>query len=155
MNQPLPDVLRITAEFVLNNDLKRTLEADPPDVVRLAMLLEMVKRESVKLEEAGLAYVAGNSLNRLMRRFQQEPQRAEVLEHIHIFATILQMCPLPINYWKAQNIYYSVLKRDYPAMARKTDSSARIWREKFLAVGEILRVSVPGMEPKAELQLAS
>ena len=155
MNQPVPEVLRITAEFVLNNDLKRTLEADQPDVVRIAMLMEIVKREGVKLEETGLAYIASHSLNRLMRRFQQEPQRVELLDRVHIFATIMQMCPLSINYWEAQNIFYSVLKRAYPVMARKTDSGSRIWREKFLRLGEILQVSVPRMEPKAELQLAS
>jgi len=155
MNQPVPEVLRITAEFVLNNDLERTLEADQPDVVRIAMLMEIVKREGVKLEETGLAYVASNSLNRLMRRFQHEPQRVELLERLHIFAAILQMCPLPINYWEAQNIFYSVLKRTYPVMARKTDSSARIWREKFLRLGEILQVRVPTLETRPELQLAS
>ena len=34
MGQPVPDVLRFTAEFVLNSDLKRTFENDPVDFVR-------------------------------------------------------------------------------------------------------------------------
>ena len=34
MGQPVPDVLRFTAEFVLNNDLKHTFETDPVDFVR-------------------------------------------------------------------------------------------------------------------------
>src|SRR5579863_5048725 len=53
MDQPLPSVLRITAEFVLNSDLKHAFEADPVDVVHIAMLIEMVKVEGVKLEDAG------------------------------------------------------------------------------------------------------
>jgi alpha-amylase/alpha-mannosidase (GH57 family) len=38
MNQPVPEVLKATAAFVLNSDLRHTLEKDPVDAVRLAML---------------------------------------------------------------------------------------------------------------------
>ncbi|HZD94386.1 MAG TPA: DUF3536 domain-containing protein, partial [Candidatus Sulfotelmatobacter sp.] len=61
MGQPVPEVLRITAEFILNRDLKRTLETEPVDFVRIAMLMEMVKREGVRVDETTVAYSAGNS----------------------------------------------------------------------------------------------
>ena len=73
MGQPVPDVLRFTAEFVLNSDLKHTFETDPVDFVRIAMLMEMVKREGVKVDEAGVRYAAGNSLDPDIAALAAEP----------------------------------------------------------------------------------
>ena len=155
MNQPLPKVLRITAEFVLNSDLRHTFETDPVDVVRLAMLMELVKRENVKLEEAGLSFVAGKSLTRLLRRLEQDPRNMELLERADVLVMLLQMFPLPVNYWQAQNIFYSMLKNSFPFIAKDGDQVARAWVERFLALGEKLRVRVPKIELAAELRAAS
>src|SRR5205807_4645796 len=93
MNQPVPEVLRITSEFVLNSDLKHLFESDPVDTLRVSMLLELAKREGVKLEEAGLGYVASNALTRLMRRLRNEPQNLNLLKTANILVTLLQMFP--------------------------------------------------------------
>ena len=74
MGQPVPDVLRFTAEFVLNSDLKHTFESDPVDFVRVAMLMEMVKHEGVQVDEAGVGFAASNCLTRLLRRLQAKPR---------------------------------------------------------------------------------
>src|SRR5947209_6053068 len=154
MNQPVPEVLRITAEFVLNSDLRRSLEADPPDTMRLAMLMELVKREGVRLDDTGLAYAARNSLNRLMRRLRRDPQNAELLERIVVFVTVMQMFSFAVDYWEAQNAYYVILRNSYPEIAASTDGR-RAWREKFIVLGEKLQVSTPATEVRTELQLAS
>ena len=88
MGQPVPDVLRFTAEFVLNNDLKHTFETDPVDFVRVAMLMEMVKREGVKVDEAGVRYAAGNSLTRILRRLQWNPHESETLERANALSPV-------------------------------------------------------------------
>jgi alpha-amylase/alpha-mannosidase (GH57 family) len=155
MNQTVPDVLRITAEFVLNNDLKHTFETDPIDALRLSMLMELVKREGVRLEEAGLNFAASNALTRLMRCLQEDPNSMERLENANTLVTLLQMFPFQVNYWEAQNIFYSLLQHHFPAHAGIEDAAARAWRERFLALGEKLRVSVPAEDMKTELQIAS
>jgi alpha-amylase/alpha-mannosidase (GH57 family) len=155
MKQPVPEVLRVTAEFVLNSDLKRTLESDPVDTLRIAMLMELVKREDVKLEAPGLSYVAAKNLNKMMRRLQQNPEDSELLNRIHVFVTVLQMLSLRLDYWKAQNIYYDILKNVYPAVTRSTEEQSLSWSQTFLALGGKLHVNVTGMESKAGLALAS
>ena len=154
MNQPVPEVLRITAEFVLNSDLRRTLEAVPPDAVRLAMLMELVKREGVRLDDAGLAYAARNSLNRMMRRLRRDPQNTELLGRIFVFVTVMQMFPFSMDYWEAQNIYYAILRSSYSEIAASANGQ-RAWKEKFLGLGEKLQVSTPTSEVITELQMAS
>ena len=154
MGQPVPDVLRFTAEFVLNNDLRRTLDSDPVDFVRVAMLMELVKREGVALDAAGVGYAAANSLTRLLRRLEEKPREPELLERANILATIFPDLPFPVNYWDAQNIYYSILTHEFPAIASRQDPASCRWKERFLELGEKLRISVAAMAPKAELQLA-
>jgi alpha-amylase/alpha-mannosidase (GH57 family) len=155
MGQPVPDVLRFTAEFVLNNDLKHTFETDPVDFVRVAMLMEMVKREGVKVDEAGVRYAAGNSLTRILRRLQQNPHDSETLERANALTSLYPMMPFSVDCWHAQNIYYSILDKTFPEMARRQDPDSRRWQERFLALGEKLRIRVPALEPIVELQKAS
>jgi alpha-amylase/alpha-mannosidase (GH57 family) len=156
MGQPLPDVLRFTAEFVLNRDLKRTFENDPVDFVRVAMLVELVKHEGVPVDTAGIGFAASNSLTRLMRRLQERPHEPGLLERANILATIFPFMPFPVNYWHAQNIYYAILKEEFTPMEAKQDPASDKWRERFMELGERLQISVPALAPpEAELQMAS
>jgi hypothetical protein len=155
MGQPVPDVLRFTAEFVLNRDLKHTFETDPVDFVRIAMLMEMVRREGVQVDEAGVRYAAGNSLTRILRSLQQKPQDSETLERANALTSLYPMMPFSVDCWHAQNIYYSILDKTFPEMARRQDPDSRRWQERFLALGEKLRIRVPALEPVVELQKAS
>jgi hypothetical protein len=155
MGQPVPDVLRFTAEFVLNNDLKHTFETDPVDFVRVAMLMEMVKREGVQVDEAGVRYAAGNSLTRILRRLQRNPLDSETLERANALTSLYPMMPFSVDCWHAQNIYYSILDKVFPEMARRQDPDSRRWQERFLALGEKLRIRVPALAPVMELQRAS
>jgi hypothetical protein len=154
MGQPLPEILRITAEFLLNNDLKHTLDADPVDFVRVAMLMEMVKREGVQLDHAGVGYAASNSLTRLLHRLREKPQDIETLERANVLTSLFATTALSVNYWNAQNIYYSILNTVFPALAGKHDQDTQAWRERFLSLGEKLQISVPAFTPESSLQMA-
>jgi len=153
MQQPVPAVLRVTSEFVINTDLKNTFQHDPVDPLRISMLLELAKREGIKLEEAGIAYAAGNALTRLMRRLRNEPTDTNTLAIADMLVTLLQMFPFNVDYWEAQNIFYSLLKHEFPKISETHDFSLE-WRERFVALGEKLRVSVPALQPMHEMQMA-
>jgi len=154
MDQPVPEVLRITAEFVLNRDLKKTFDTDPVDFVRAAMLLELVKREGVRVDQATVGYSAGNSLARQMRRLQQNPQDSETLERACVLAGLFASTGLTVDYWQAQNIYYSILNHDYPTLSRREDAAGRSWRERFVTLGERLQMSVPALASGVQLPMA-
>jgi hypothetical protein len=155
MGQPVPDVLRVTAQFVLNSDLEKTFRSDPVDSVRISMLLELVKREGVEIEEGAVGYAAGNALTRLMKRLQESPQETELLQHANVLVSILEMLPFKVNTWEAQNIYYSLLQTAYPVVSRQPDAAGQTWLENFAALGEKLQVSVPAQAPRLELRMAS
>ena len=154
MNQPVPAVLRFTAEFVLNNDLKHTFENDPVDFVRVAMLMEMVKYEGIHVDEAGIGFAASNALTRLLQRLQKKPGDMETLERANVLTSLLPMTPFPVDWWHAQNLYYSIFRNSFPEIASRQDAGSQVWQERFLALGEKLKISVPEFVP-AELQMAS
>lgn len=155
MNQPVPEVLRITAEFVLNSDIKRVLESDPVDSLRMAMLMEMVKAEGVRLEETGLNFAASKGLARLMERLAQEPANLELVQRANAQVTLLKMFPFPVNFWQAQNIFYSMMKKELPLIEKGADTPLGVWMERFLNLGEQLGVRVPRMDREAEVPIAS
>lgn len=155
MGQPIPEVLRITAEFVLNNDIRRTLETDPVDSPRLAMLMELAKAEAVRLEETGLNFDASRALTRLMERLAQEPENVELVQHANVLVALLRMFPFAINLWQAQNIYYSVLQKNLPLIENGGHGASSLWIQRFLELGEQLRVKVPRVEQRAEVPMAS
>jgi hypothetical protein len=74
----------------------------------------------------------------------------ELLERADVLVTLLQMFSLPVNYWKAQNIFYSILKRSFPLIVQGTEADTAAWIERFLDLGEKLRVSAPKLERTSE-----
>ncbi|HLY99480.1 MAG TPA: DUF3536 domain-containing protein, partial [Candidatus Angelobacter sp.] len=151
MDQPVPDVLLNTAEFVLNRDLRHTLESDPVDAVRVSMLMELTRREGVQPNADALSYAAGKALNRVMQQLRQNPHDHALLKNAGVLAGLFQLFPFPVNFWQAQNILYSLLKKVYPVFAGQSDADSQAWVESFLSLGEKLMVAVPVPEPKMEL----
>jgi alpha-amylase/alpha-mannosidase (GH57 family) len=151
MDQPVPEVLRNTAEFVLNRDLRHTLESDPVDAVRVSMLMELTKREGAQPNAEGLSYAASNALNRIMQQLRQEPHKRALLENANVLSGLFRLFPFPVNFWQAQNIFYSLLNSVYPVFSGQSDAGSHAWVECFLSLGEKLMVAVPVHEPRLEL----
>ncbi len=63
---------------------------------------------------------------------------SETLERANVLTSLYPMMPFSVNCWHAQNIYYSILDKVFPGMARRTADSRR-WQERFLALGEKLQ----------------
>jgi alpha-amylase/alpha-mannosidase (GH57 family) len=155
MNQPVPEVLRATAAFVLNSDLRKTLDKDPVDSVRLAMLLELVRNEAVQIESEGIGFAASHALTRLMRAIQESPDSTELLDRANVLLSILKMSALPLTFWEAQNIYYAILQKGILRVNSGNGSAAQRRLKSFASLGEKLQVAVPAPTETRELQMAS
>jgi hypothetical protein len=86
---------------------------------------------------------------------QQNPQDSETLERANVLTSLYPMMPFSVDCWHAQNIYYSILDNVFPKIAGRDDPVSRQWQERFLALGEKLRISVPELSPEKEFQIAS
>ncbi|HZD95731.1 MAG TPA: hypothetical protein VE133_15835, partial [Candidatus Sulfotelmatobacter sp.] len=95
-----------------------------------------------------------NSLTRLLRQLEKKSQDHETLERAYVLASLFATMPFPVNYWNAQNIYYKILNREFPALVRKHGPDSRTWQNRFLALGEKLHISVPEVVEEAALPIA-
>ena len=142
LGTPAPRVLHSAAEFVLNADLRSTLEEDDIDIGRLRTLLDSVRREKIVLDAAGLGLAAARALERLMKRIAAAPDDPAGLKRVNEVARFLKELPFEVDVWEAQNVYYQILQRVYPEMRARTEGSAREWIEVFCSLGESLAVRV-------------
>jgi hypothetical protein len=145
MNMPLPKVLANTAEFILNQDLRRTITADDVDLFRIRNLLDEAARLSVSLDEETLQYEVSHKVNTLMADFSKDPDNTEHLEQIEQILQVLLTVASHFNIQAAQNTLFDLSKDIYPikkTQAQKADARAQKWVTCFQAVAYHLGVAV-------------
>lgn len=145
---PVPRLFRITAEVVLNRDLRRLLESSQLDIERLQSALQEAQTRKIPLDTEGLSYLFKGKLEALMERFAKKPAELPLLLELRILAGLRSSLPFDVDVWKVQNIYYRLLQKVYPDFRGKAEeggpssASAREWIVHFLALGERLSIKV-------------
>ena len=140
---PLPGVFLLTAEFVLNDNLRRAFEAEELDLQRIQTLLETAEREGARLDAAGLGYALGQAVENLMKRFQGAPDDIRLLQKLEAAGGLAQTVPFEVQLRKVQNRYYEMLQAVYPEFRSRTDEQAQVWLGHFMTLGDKLSVYVP------------
>ena len=144
LRSPLPKVLRLTAEFVLNRALRREFESETIDLDRIRMLLNTARRENTQLDAAGLAYVLRQRVNAMVDMLAADPGDTALLTMIDAVVALARSLPFEVDLWKAQNVYYQLRESEY---LRRQDQPE--WIQPFLSLGERL-----GMHPPAPVEKA-
>jgi alpha-amylase/alpha-mannosidase (GH57 family) len=142
MKIPLPRVLRLTAEFVLNSSLLRELNAESPDVERITALLEAAGRDEVRLDSAGLAYALRKRLGAMMEALAGNPRDLGQLRKIEAAVRLAQSLSAEVDLWKVQNLYWQLLQTVYPQLRDAHDPEARQWSQTFMSLGEKLGINL-------------
>ena len=138
---PLPKALAATAEFVLNADLRKSLETEELDLEDLQKLVGQVKKWSFELDMTTLGFVASQRINSLMEQLSMTPEDVLLLERIETIFGILSALPLELDLWKTQNICFSISKQlsgEMRESAERGDQTAEKWVEHFDNLQEYL-----------------
>ena len=160
MNMNLPKVLAAPAEFIINQDLGREIQAKEMNIGRLKELTDEAERLSLQLDKATLKYEASAKINSLMEMFEQhirespktgletssDESRAtsDEIDLLYTIANALKILKgiVPeLDVQPAQNILFTIGKEKYPQMKEK--AAAKIeeavkWVELFEQVAEQL-----------------
>ena len=145
LDQPLPSAFQMAAEFYLNTSLIRVFSEDDLDLERASVLLEEARTSGVELDASGLSYALGETLRWLAEWVYQHPTDLPLLRKLDAVVGLAASLPFEVNLWKAQNIYYEMLRSVYPDFRERAeagDAEARAWEETFLPLGEKLAVAV-------------
>jgi alpha-amylase/alpha-mannosidase (GH57 family) len=146
VRMPLPEAFRFAAEYVIAQDLRRALTAEPLDLARVRSLVEQAESIDVDLQSRGLAFVVQRTLERIARHSREAPTSTATLEVLAELDGIVRTLRLDVDRWRVQNDFYVMIRDHYPSQderARAGDDDARRWRELVTAIGEQLGVTVP------------
>ena len=141
MGAPLPKMLHLTAEFVLNTTLRKEFLADEIDLERIQTLLDTAAREKIQWDEAWLGYALNRRLSRMADELAVNP-REERLQRFNAAVTLVRSLPFEVNLAAVQNVFYQLLQNVYPAVAIEGDESSQGWVSEFAALGQKLGVCV-------------
>jgi len=145
LGMPQPQRFRIAAEFTLNADLQRAMEAETIDLGRIQALLEEARRVNATLDEPTLEFALRRKLEAMSQRFRTQPGDLALLRALEDAAGLARSMPFEVNFWAPQNIYYEMRQSLYPAFkdrAERGEESTQAWVGHFRALGEKLSVRV-------------
>jgi hypothetical protein len=145
LSLPVPPAFRAAAEFVLNLDLREALGQPVLDAAAVRALLDEAKNHQVQLDEAGLGFTFGLTLERVAARLVEAPEESGRIEALLQAAELARDVPFEVLLWRSQNQFFNVLRARYPEVAQRADAGeeeARCWVERFRAAGEALWVAV-------------
>jgi alpha-amylase/alpha-mannosidase (GH57 family) len=137
---PLSKGFAAAAEVVLNQDLRAALEQDPIDRAQVSRLLDCAKAESIVLDATTLEFAYRQSLERAAGALALQSS-LEALDQLREAASFLPDLPFSANLWKAQNVFYQLLQRQYPRQReaeKRGDETARRWVACFEDLGRML-----------------
>lgn len=137
MQIPLPEALSTPAEFVLNADLRRLLEAPGLDVEALKKLAAEYAAWSFKPDGEALGYIVARKVAALTAAWAARPEDVGGLEKLDAALAILKRLGLGFDLWQSQNVFFSTAK---VLRGRAPKGAGADWLRTFKAVGELLRV---------------
>jgi hypothetical protein len=138
---PLPSVLRITAEFVINRQLRHAFEEQDLELGRITSLLDNARREGITLDEQGLSYALKKRLEIMADELAVNP-REDTLVKFNAAMKLVRSLPFPVDLWKIQNVYYQLLETIAPELQSREDERSRRWCEEYSKLGELLDMEV-------------
>jgi alpha-amylase/alpha-mannosidase (GH57 family) len=153
VRMPLPSVLRVTAEFVLNSSLRREFEEPQLNFERIAGVVESARQEGVTFN-AGTRYALRLRLEQTMDALAASPADLSRLTEMETVVQLAISLAFELDLWKVQNRYWQILQTVYPASLSATDQASREWITHFAALGNLLGVKLGITEP-AEIRLAA
>ena len=142
---PPPKVLNMTAEFVLNASLRGAFENEEIDPKLIESLLEEARDEGVNLDTATLEFSIRRNLERIAKRFSENPTDLSLLQKAGTALGLLQSLPFQVNLWKLQNLCYEVLQSTYADLRLKAaegGDTAREWINHFDALADKLSLRI-------------
>jgi len=135
-----PPALAIAANFAINANLRRAIEATDFDANEIEGLFLRATTDHVALDTPALSFAAGERIKRAMVQLEavlkagQSPEAA--LRSALVIALALRTMPFDVNLWQSQNIWNELFRRD------DTNICSEECEHYFKKLGEALYICV-------------
>jgi alpha-amylase/alpha-mannosidase (GH57 family) len=137
---PIPRPFLMAAEFTLNLDLRRALEAEM-GLEKMKNLMQEIQKWNVPIDAVGFEFILRNKMEQKIKIFFENPSGVSILEEFEEGLDIASSLPFSLTLWEIQNIYYRMAKTVYPDFVSKAmegDEEALRWTEQFKSLGQKL-----------------
>jgi alpha-amylase/alpha-mannosidase (GH57 family) len=148
---PLPKTFLAVAEFILNVDIKRALEADEIDSEHIKNVVNEIARWQLALDQIYLEFTLRRKLEGVMDRLHGAPTDFSLLSKVLTLMELLPSVPFAVNLWQVQNVYFEMAKAIYAEMfskAKAGDQDAVKWVESFKQIGQALSFNIATVLPE-------
>ncbi len=136
---PLPPILRVSSEFVLNNAIRRCLSSGEIDFERLRLLMKIATQTGTALDDS-VKLALRERLDRTMDGWSRDPFALPKLSELERLIPLFRAAPLkPGGLWQAQNTYYELMKQ---ITHMKLGTPSDPWLQLFRSLGESLGIAV-------------
>lgn len=109
LSMPAPEAFRRAAEVILNDDLKKALEGEIPDIPFLRRGMENARRWGIGLDLPSLSHGAVQRIESLLLLLEKNPGDREILEHIIALLSLVRERGWEVNLWEAENRFKAIL----------------------------------------------
>jgi hypothetical protein len=134
---PLPKMLHLTAEFVLNTALRKEFMADDLKLERVRTLLETAARENIQWDAPWLSFALTRRFGRLADELALKP-RGGLLHRFNLAVDLVRTLPFEVELARVQNVYYQLLQHVYPVVAQEGTADSKAWLAEFAEFGQKL-----------------
>ncbi|GJQ59147.1 MAG: glycoside hydrolase [Candidatus Scalindua sp.] len=143
LRQPLPSPFFTAAEYIINGDLKKIFEENKVDCEKLKRLIDDAGSWAVDIESMGVGFVVSSWISSVMEGLKDCSEDIRELKNINTVLDLIKPLSLPLDLWKAQNVYLSIKEREFSALKVNSESGdhiAKRWLELFLKLGSHLNI---------------
>jgi hypothetical protein len=141
----IPKSIFVAAEHIINVDMKRLFEKEEIEKEELKRLIIESSRWGITLERPAMEYQISLWVTGRMEKVFQNPEDVSLVKDIITVLELLEPLSLNLNFWKAQNMYFSLregLQAKKGEVAAQGDGSSKEWVDSFDELGERLRIKV-------------
>lgn len=138
-----PGALEYPVRYILNHDIRETLEADEVNLADLKQSVEELVHGHYKPDMVTLQHIARENIARQLRRFGTDCDDADGIHTINTFFSIIKPLSLSLDLRESQNLYCRISSANYEEMKRLADSGdneAERWLAEFNSLGINLEV---------------
>ncbi len=145
LRNPVPPAFTLSAEHVINSELRNIFENDHIDLKKLQSLIEQARKWAFQLDKELIRFVASGWITQASERLQHPSVSDSTLKEMNNTMALLEPLNLDLDLWKAQNVYFKLASTVVPEKrdkAKQGDTAAGLWIEQFTVLGSRLHVSV-------------
>ena len=139
----LPLELQAAAEVIFTKELISLLRVERLDINQLMAAVQEMKKLRMELGKELLALEGERRIESEIDRLSMDPLSVEGAQNLERLIGLLLEMNLPMNLWRAQNKWYSLIGLLKSASGQKlAETPASAWSDSIIGISEYLRVRI-------------